>query len=99
MNQEGTKIKNLIVQTPQMHRLYEKYHDVVFMDATYKTNKYNMPLTVISSVNNEGKNVVLGFAIVEHETSETYEWLMNKLKEINDGVEPGVIHTDFDPAM
>ena len=99
LSEDGTRFKNLIVQTPQMHRLYEKYHDVMFMDATYKTNKFNMALTVFSSVNNEGKNIILGFALVDHETSETYEWLMKKLREINDNIEPGVIHTDFDPAM
>lgn len=98
-NEDKTKIKNLLIQTPQMHRLYEKYSDVIFMDATYKTNKYNMPLTVLSSVNNEGKNIVVGFALVQHETKETYEWLMKNIKKINDGKEPGVIHTDFDPAM
>ena len=58
-----------------------------------------MPLTVISSVNNEGKNVILGYALVERETNETYKWLMAKLIELSDGVEPAVIHTDFDPAM
>ena len=99
LNEDGTKIKNLLVQTPQMHRLYEKYHDVVFMDATYKTNKYNMPLTVFSSINNEGKNVIVGFALVQRETKETYEWLMQNMRTLNDEQEPGVILTDFDPAM
>jgi len=74
-----------------MRKLYEKYNDVVFMDATYKTNKYGMPLTVISSVNNEGKNIVVGFALVEKETNETYKWMMEKLVEIGDGREPAVI--------
>jgi len=92
-------LHRILVQTPKMHRNYRLYHDVVFMDATYKTNKNNMALTVFSGVNNEGRNVVLGYALVKRETLETYEWLLKTLVHMNGGVEPGVILTDFDPSM
>lgn len=52
------------------------YHDVVFMDATYATNPYRMALTVFSGVNNEGKNIILGYALVKRESLDTYEWLL-----------------------
>lgn len=99
MEKDGKRFKNLVVQTPHMHKLYERYHDLIFMDATYKTNKYKMPLVVFSSINNEGKNIVVGFAIVQYESSNTYEWLLKSFKEMNNNVEPGVILTDFDAAM
>jgi transposase-like protein len=82
-----------------MRRNYAIYHDVVFMDATYKTNTHGLALTVFSGVNNEGKNVVLGFALVKRETLETYNWLLSNLKNFNIGIEPRVILTDFDPSM
>jgi len=59
-----------------MRRNYELYKDTMFMDATYATNPYRMPLVVFSGVNNEGKNCVLGYAIVKRETMETYTWLL-----------------------
>ncbi|CAI2386819.1 unnamed protein product [Moneuplotes crassus] len=99
MTSDGKKIKNILIQTPQMHRLYERYSDVIFMDGTYMTNKYKMPLVIFSSINNEGKNVIVGFAIVERETKETYQWLLQSMKVMNEGKEPGVILTDFDAAM
>ena len=55
-----------------MHRNYNLYHDVVFMDATYSANTQSMPLIVFTGLNNEGKNVLLGYALVQRETYETY---------------------------
>ena len=54
---------------------------------------------MISGINNEGKNIVLGFALVKRETLETYNWLLQNLLRFNDGIEPGVILTDFDSSM
>ena len=82
-----------------MRRNYRLYHDVVFMDATYKTNNQSLALTVISGITNEGKNVVLGFALVKRETMDTYKWLLSNLLKFNDDLEPGVILTDFDASM
>jgi hypothetical protein len=59
-----------------MVRNYLLYHDVVFMDATYSTNPYRMPLVVFSGVNNEGKNTILAFALLTNETMESYSWLL-----------------------
>ena len=59
-----------------MHKYYQTYSDIVFMDATYKTNKQDLALTVISSVSGEGKNIILGFAFLSRETSDHYNWLL-----------------------
>jgi hypothetical protein len=34
------------------------------MDATYNTNKHGLALAIISGINNEGKNVILGIAFL-----------------------------------
>lgn len=72
-------IYQMIVQTAEMRRNYRLYHDVVFMDATYKTNNQQMALSVISGINHEGKNIVLGFALVKRETLDTYKWVLQNL--------------------
>lgn len=69
------------------------------MDATYKTNSHGLALTVFSGVNNEGRNIVLGFALVQRETLETYKWLLSNLMKFNNNIEPGIMLTDFDPSM
>ena len=59
-----------------MHKYYQTFSDVVFMDATYKTNKHDLALTIISSVSGEGRNIILGFAFLSRETADHYEWLL-----------------------
>jgi hypothetical protein len=68
------------------------------MDATYKTNKHDLALTVISSVSGEGRNIILGIAFLSRETADHYIWLLKTLLEFT-GKEPGTIITDFDSSM
>ena len=68
------------------------------MDATYKTNKHDLALTIISSVSGEGRNIILGIAFLSRETADHYVWLLEQLVEFT-GKEPGTIITDFDSSM
>ena len=81
-----------------MKRNYELYRDTVFMDATYSTNPYRMALVVFSGVNNEGKNCILGYALLKRETMESYKWLLHHLLSFNNEA-PCVLLTDFDASM
>lgn len=92
-------INKILIMTGSMRRLYDQYHDVVFMDATYKTNKHEMPLTVITGIDNEGRNTVLAYALVKKEDGDTYKWLMETFIKFVDEKEPGIMLTDFDPSM
>lgn len=69
------------------------------MDATYNTNRFNLALAVLSGISGEGKNILLGIALMQRETSENYIWLLKQLKEMNNNMEPKVIMTDFDASM
>ena len=55
-----------------MAKYYQKYHDVVFMDATYNTNKHNLALAIISGISSEGKNIIMGIAFLARETCDHY---------------------------
>ena len=66
-----------------MKRNYDLYHDTVFMDATYATNPYRMALVVLSGVNNEGRNCILGYALLKRETMDSYIWLLQHLANMN----------------
>ncbi len=82
-----------------MSKFYRSYHDVCFMDATYNTNKHGLALAIISGINNEGKNVILGIAFLQSESTEHYTWLLKTLKSFNQNLEPKTILTDFDSSM
>ena len=69
------------------------------MDATYNTNKSNLALAMVSGVSSEGKNIILAVAFLSRETTENYSWMLRSLKEMNNGIEPTTIMTDFDSSM
>ena len=98
-NLNEKSIKGLMIMTGSMKRLYKNYHDVIFMDSTYKTNKHEMPLVVIGGVDHDNKNIVLGFGFLKIEDNASYKWFMQTLLKFTEGIEPGTILTDFDPAM
>jgi hypothetical protein len=93
------KIEVLLIQTPMMSKNYKHYHDIVFMDATYNTNKFDLRLAVLSGISSEGKNIILAICLMARETAQNYIWLLTKIKEMNQDVEPKVIMTDFDASM
>lgn len=69
------------------------------MDATYNTNKQNLALAILSGVSNEGKNIILAVAFLSRETADNYSWLLHTLMDMNSGIEPNTIITDFDSSM
>ena len=50
-----------------------QYPDVLFIDATYKTNRYNMPLVILTSTTACNKTFYVGFAFLLHEDMEYYQ--------------------------
>jgi len=82
-----------------MAKYYQKYNDVMFMDATYNTNKHDLALAIVSGISSEGKNIIMAIAFLARESIEHYQWLLKTLKDFNAGIEPKTIMTDFDSSM
>lgn len=62
--------------------LYSKYFlDLVIIDATYKRNRFNLPLINVIGINNLGRNIMLAFGLVSNETTSSYEWFFSHLKK------------------
>ena len=55
---------------------YEKYRDVVVFYTTYKVNAYDMPFGIFVGVNNHGKTILFGCALLHNETTSAFLWLM-----------------------
>ena len=56
--------------------------DMVIIDATYKRNRFNMPLINVVGVNNYGRTILLAFGLMDDEKANSYDWLFKSLKEI-----------------
>lgn len=77
--------------------------DVLFIDCTYKTNKYNMPLCIFNGVSACNKSFYIGFALLRHEDKDSYYWVLSKVQELfrRVGKEEGpkVVLTDKEDAL
>ena len=62
-----------------MKDLYIRFFDVILVDSTYKTNRFNMPLIVFCGINEDAKTLILGFAAVQSEREEHVRWTFEKL--------------------
>lgn len=70
------KLEHLLWCPAQSYEWYDKYGDVVVFDTTYKVNIYDMPFGIFVGINNHGKTILYGCALLRNETVETFKWLM-----------------------
>ncbi|XP_012841587.1 PREDICTED: uncharacterized protein LOC105961870 [Erythranthe guttata] len=93
-SETSNTITDIMFACPESIKLLRLFPYVMLMDCTYKTNKYGMPLLEIIGITPVGRNYTIAVAFMSHEDADTYEWTLNCLKELLDGVEPDAILTD-----
>jgi hypothetical protein len=59
------------------------YGQMVIIDATYKTNKFRLPLVNIVTVDNNLRTVRIALCFVTSEQTPSYIWVVQKLSESN----------------
>ncbi|KAL2905859.1 Protein FAR-RED IMPAIRED RESPONSE 1, partial [Bienertia sinuspersici] len=74
---------------------YEEFNDVVCFDTTYLTNQYELPFANFVGVNYHGLTILLGCALISHET----EWVSRTWVHCMRGIAPGGILTNQEAAM
>ncbi|CAB4479697.1 unnamed protein product [Rhizophagus irregularis] len=103
------RLNSLFWMSPEQIRFYERYHDVVIIDSTSQTNQFDMILLLITVVDNNFRNLIvgaakrfrqatLGAAIIEDETEATFSWILQELRDAC-SVTPIVLYSDADPAL
>ncbi|KAG5530132.1 hypothetical protein RHGRI_030489 [Rhododendron griersonianum] len=73
---EERKLEHIFWSAAHCIDWYQKYGDVVVFDTTYKINAYQMPFRIFVGVNNHGKTILFGCALLRNETTSTFRWLM-----------------------
>jgi hypothetical protein len=84
--------------SPIQRELYGKYNNVIIIDTTYNTNRFQMMLCIIIVVDNNFKSRIVASAIIDDKTCDTYQWIFDTMLT-ETGISPGVIFTDSDPSM
>ncbi|XP_057773722.1 protein FAR1-RELATED SEQUENCE 5-like [Salvia miltiorrhiza] len=78
---------------------YELFGDVLSVDTTYRTNKYNLICAPFVGINHHKNNVLFGLAFLSDETTKSFEWLFSTFLEAMNGKEPGIIFSDQCQAL
>lgn len=81
--------------------MLRKHYDVLFLDCTYKTNKFKMPLLHITGVTCLGTNFEVALCFLPDEKQASYEIALDSLQTLCGiaGVLPRVFITDKEAAL
>lgn len=82
--------------------MWKQCPEVLGIDNTYKTNRFNMYLFEITIVTDQNSVANVGFGLVNTETQGGYEWLCHQLDQLRSSLKipvPNVIITDKEPAL
>jgi hypothetical protein len=85
------------LHTQRSITLLRHHYDVLLIDATYKTNRYNMPLVHTTGRTNQSKSFDIGFAFVKAEKTQNYsvvEWCLRGLYSDHVGGDPALHRCD-----
>ena len=100
---EYGQLKQLFFAFEPSLDLLKMYPDVLFIDYTYKNNKFNMPLCIFNGVSASNKSFYIGFAFLRHEDKDSHHWILSKVQELfrRVGKEEGpkVVLTDNEDAL
>nr|KAJ0191581.1 hypothetical protein LSAT_V11C800398770 [Lactuca sativa] len=100
LNESTNELEELFFMHPISLKMWQAFSYVVLMDATYKTNKYNLPFLEIVGVTSTRLTFSIAFSFMHSEKTSNYVWALTCLKlTINDSFCPRVIVTDRDLAL
>ncbi|KAK9668801.1 hypothetical protein RND81_13G087700 [Saponaria officinalis] len=99
IDQKTNKLRYIFMAHPEGAKLFKSYPYVVGIDSTYKTNLYGMPFVNFVGVTPVGKSFLIAYALLEDETSTSYEWALNQLKLMLDSIVPNVFITDREKGL
>ncbi|CAA0814739.1 Protein FAR1-RELATED SEQUENCE 5 [Striga hermonthica] len=78
---------------------YEYFGDVLSIDTTYRTNKYNLICAPFIGINHHRNNVLFGLAFMSDETQSSFEWFFATFLDSMNGKQPQIIFSDQCQAM
>lgn len=81
---ESLQLSHLFIVSPSAREICAKYSkgSVWLLDATYKTNRYGLPLLHVVGITSTNATFTLCYCFMRKETTADYCWAMDKLKEL-----------------
>ncbi|XP_074306595.1 protein FAR1-RELATED SEQUENCE 11-like [Silene latifolia] len=94
----SVRLENIFWSPSHCFDLYQKYGDSTGFDTTYRVNLYDMIFGIFIGIDNHGRTILFGCALMRRETQATFCWLMKTFITLMKKP-PMTIITDQDPWM
>ena len=92
------KLEGCCYMSKRMKRLGEFFSGLIIIDASHKTNRFNLPLLDVAVINNYGQTCTVFFSLLPNQKYESFEWsLFNLQKQLRNM--PDVIFSDDEEAL
>ncbi|PNT66351.1 protein FAR1-RELATED SEQUENCE 5 isoform X2 [Brachypodium distachyon] len=78
---------------------YEIFGDFLSFDTTYTTSRNNMIFVPVVGINNQGRTLLFGCALLHDGKAETFKWMFQTLLQVMGEKLPGSLITNHDEAM
>ena len=95
------RVCSILIIHPEAILLFKKAYEVLQLDCTFKTNKYNRPVLNFIAANGENNTIPLGLALMTGGKQQPFEWQLRAFREMLDenGIpHPKVVITDREQA-
>ncbi|KAI5660468.1 hypothetical protein M9H77_29261 [Catharanthus roseus] len=93
LNDEGC-VRNFFWADARSRAASVYFDDVIFLDNTFLSNKYEIPLVAFVGMNHHGQSILLGCGLLAGETTDSYNWLFKGWLTCTSGRHPQTIISD-----
>jgi len=92
-------VEGLFFAHPMCCKFFSTWGGPLFVDATYKTNRYGMPLVEVVGSTPMNKSYTLAYCFLSAECQSDYEWFLDCLRSALGESKLDVITTDRERAL
>ncbi|XP_062081135.1 protein FAR-RED IMPAIRED RESPONSE 1-like [Humulus lupulus] len=96
---DQNRLANLFWADGMSRRDYMLFGEAIAFNSTYRTNKYNKPLTIVVGINQHFETCVFGCAVIVDETEDTYCWFLRVFLDCMGNKMLKVVLTDNDERI
>ncbi|PKK55908.1 hypothetical protein RhiirC2_801189 [Rhizophagus irregularis] len=72
------RLISLLWMSLTQRELYSKHNDIIIVDSTYNTNRFQMILCIVTIIDNNYRTRIVACMIIEDETLDTYQWIFDR---------------------
>jgi len=94
----NNQLQRICFMTPCMIQLANICNNVIIIDTTHKTNRFNMPMLDVIIIDNLGRSRTIFVALLDSQKIDSFKWALESLKE-KLSMNPPVIFSDEDEAL